>query len=479
LIIAGQVKKAEPFLVSAEIITKEIIDDKNSSKETVQYNKKLLGKICVAFSYLNSLLVRTEKIFDYSKTAMENLNEGDPLWYSWGHYSIGIAEMSRENLIESIKAFKIALEYANKSENIYLISTIACRLSALEARMGLYTSSYQRCSDIITFMNESGFSQIIKSESTFTGLYSFMAGVESMRTNFDDALESIKTAYSLYKKESDNTFKVNMLVIYSLTLYGRGDVSGANKMINEADDILKQNVIFPASMAMYIAMKGFMLIELKELEKANKFFKENGLEFDKKITYTNDLGYNTYALLLIIEKKFEEAEIILSKLLKLAQAANRIERIIETKVIYAILNNASGVKDKAIRNLIEALEYAADENIIMDFIFYHDKIKDLLKEVFKIQATTKTKIPKKLIDKLKFAIEKREKFIRTNLESVLSDREIDVLKLIAGDLSNQEVADKLFVSLNTVKTHVKNIFLKLAVDSRIQAVTKAKELGII
>jgi LuxR family maltose regulon positive regulatory protein len=125
------------------------------------------------------------------------------------------------------------------------------------------------------------------------------------------------------------------------------------------------------------------------------------------------------------------------------------------------------------------LEAAASEKILMSFVLYHSWISDMLKEVYKIQATTKTNIPKNSIDKLKLAIERREKFIKTNSESVLSDREIDVLKLITGDLSNQEVADKLFVSLNTVKTHVKNIFLKLAVDSRIQAVTKAKELGII
>ena len=62
---------------------------------------------------------------------------------------------------------------------------------------------------------------------------------------------------------------------------------------------------------------------------------------------------------------------------------------------------------------------------------------------------------------------------------MLSDRELDTIKLIAEDLSNQEIGDKLFISLNTVKSHVKNIILKLGVDSRIQAVTKAKELGII
>jgi len=479
LIITGQIQKADPFLASAEKITMQIINDNNSLESDVQYNKKLLGKISVAFAYMNSLLAHSEKILDYSKTAMENLSEDDPLWYSWGQYSIGIAEMFRENLKECNKAFESALVYAKKSGNINLISTIGCRLSAQEARLGLYTYSYQRCSDLINFMKESGYSQIIKSESTFTGLYAYMAGVEAMRTDFDDALESIKTAYSLCKNESDNTFKVNMLVIYSLTLYGRGDVEGAKKMLNEADDILKLNIIFPTSMAMYIAMKGFMLIEQNELEKANQFFKANGLELDKKISYSYEFGYSPYALLLIIERKFGEAEILLSKLLKMAQDANRIERIIEFKIIYSILNKATGNKETAIKNLIEALEDASGENILMSFVLYHAGISDLLKEVYKIQATTKTNIPKKLIDKLNLTLEKREKFIRNNSDSVLSVRELETLKLIAEDLTNQEIADKLFISLNTVKTHLKNVFIKLDVDSRAKVVAKAKVLGLI
>jgi LuxR family transcriptional regulator, maltose regulon positive regulatory protein len=410
---------------------------------------------------------------------MENLSEDDPLWYSWGWYSIGVAEMSRQNFAECIKAFENALVYGKKSGNIFLITTIASRLSPIEARMGLYTSAYKRCSDLISFIKESGYSQITKSESTYAGIYSMMSGIESMRTDFDDALENIKIAYNLCKKESNNTVKVNVIVMYSFILYGRGDVVGIKQVLNEADDILKLNIIFPYTRALYIAMKGFLLIKLNEFEKANHFFKENGLGFDKKITYSDDLGYYPYALLLIIEKKFEEAEILLSTLLKLAQAANRIERIIETKVIYANLNMAKGDKEKALINLIEALEAAASENILMSFILYHSGIKDLLKEVYKIQATTKTNIPKKLIDKLKLALEKRERFIKNNLVSMLSDRELDTLKLIAEELTNQEIADKLFISLNTVKTHLKNVFLRLDVDNRTKAVDKAKELGII
>ncbi len=351
LIIAGQIQKAEPFLVSAEKITMKIINDKNSSKEDVQYNKKLSGKISVAFAYLYSITADPEKTFSYSKAAMENLSEDDPLWFSWGWYSVGIAETARENFKRSIDAYEKALEYGKKSGNIQLISTIACRLSALESRMGLYTSSYKKCSDLLTFMKESGYSQIAKSECTFAGLYSSLAGIECMRTDLDDAFKNIKTAYNLSKNDSNNSNKVIVLSVYSLILYGRGDTAGAVKMLNEAEDIVKLNKIVLSIMAIYVAIKGIILIQQNELERAHHFFKEIGLGLDKKISYSDDHGYCPYALLLIIEMKFGEAEILLLKLLKLAQAANRIERIIEIKVIYAILNKATGNKEKALTNL--------------------------------------------------------------------------------------------------------------------------------
>ncbi|AEE49319.1 response regulator transcription factor [Haliscomenobacter hydrossis] len=61
----------------------------------------------------------------------------------------------------------------------------------------------------------------------------------------------------------------------------------------------------------------------------------------------------------------------------------------------------------------------------------------------------------------------------------LSKREYEVLTLIAQGYSNQEIAETLFVSLNTIKTHSSNVFLKLDVKRRTQAVQKAKEIGLL
>jgi len=61
----------------------------------------------------------------------------------------------------------------------------------------------------------------------------------------------------------------------------------------------------------------------------------------------------------------------------------------------------------------------------------------------------------------------------------ISKREYEVLELMAQGLSNQEIADKLFVSLNTIKTHSSNLFMKLDARRRTQAVRRAKELGLL
>src|SRR5258706_2432254 len=61
----------------------------------------------------------------------------------------------------------------------------------------------------------------------------------------------------------------------------------------------------------------------------------------------------------------------------------------------------------------------------------------------------------------------------------ISPRELEVLELISKGLSNQEIADQLFVSVNTVKTHTSNLFMKMDVKRRTQAIQKAKELQLI
>jgi LuxR family maltose regulon positive regulatory protein len=138
-----------------------------------------------------------------------------------------------------------------------------------------------------------------------------------------------------------------------------------------------------------------------------------------------------------------------------------------------------GHQDKALIQVIEAMEMAADENLFSYFLYELPYLADVYHAVFKLQAASKTKIPDKFAAHLKLLIERKEKLKKNPVVIDLSSRELDTLKLIAGDFSNQEIADKLFISLNTVKTHIKNIYLKLEADNRVKAIAKARELNLV
>jgi LuxR family maltose regulon positive regulatory protein len=479
LISAGKPEQAKPYLTSAENITRNRLNDKNSSGENSDYNKNLLGRIFVALAYLNSTEERPERIIEYCEKAMENLKEDNPLWFSWVWFSYGIAYNAGGDIQESNRAFKKAWEFAEKSGNLYLISAIAFRVADNEQQLGHYRLAFKKCSDLLTFMKKRGYSQIAKTEWTYAGLFTVMASSQAVWANMDKAHEYIKIAYDLSKTTRDISVKIPVLMLYSIVLYECGDTTGSEKIMNEMEDVMKQKTIAPFLIYIYISLKLFILIEMGQLDQAEILISAYGLGLDKKKSHLDDAAYISYVRLLIAQYKLDEAESLLSELFALASESKRIERLIGIKMYYAIIYKMRGNQDKAINHVIEAMEMAANENLFSYFLYDLQHTKDLLNEVFRIQATSKTKIPAKFVDTLKLLIERKEKVKKNHVAIDLSARELDTLKLIAEDLSNQEIADKLFISLNTVKTHVKNIYLKLEADNRTKAIAKARELNLV
>jgi LuxR family transcriptional regulator, maltose regulon positive regulatory protein len=479
LISAGKPEQARHCLTSAEILVANNLRDKYHASENIDNNKNLLGKIYVAFAYLSSNEEHPGKIIEYCEKALENLKDDNPLWLSWIWFSYGIAYYSDGDIQESRKAFKNAWEYAKKSGNLYLISAIAFRVADIEQQMGHYKSAYEKCTDLLAFMKERGYSQIAKTEWTYAGLFVVMASTQTIWANTEKAHEYIKIAYDLSKTTKDLSAKIPVLMLYSVILYDCGDTDGAEKKMNEIEDILRQNYIPPYLTSIYLASKIFILVETGQLDKAEDLITEYGLGLDKMKTHLNDMAYVSYARLLIAQYKLDQAEKLLSELYILANENKIIERLIGLKIYFAIIYKMRDDHDKALLNVIDALEMAAGENLFSYFLYDLYHIADLLKEAFKMQASSKTKIPDKFVANLKLLIERKEKSRKTHVSIDLSARELDTLKLIARDLSNQEIADKLFISLNTVKTHIKNIYLKLEADNRLNAIAKARELGIL
>ncbi|MHC2993732.1 hypothetical protein OB13_19915, partial [Pontibacter sp. HJ8] len=450
LITAGQIQKAAPLLTNAEKITRQKLAAGQVEEKATLYQKKLLGKLAIATAYQYSFLGKPDIILDYCRTALENLSEEDPLWFSWGGYTEGMAQLANENISESTEALKKALVFGKRSGNIYLITTIGITLGYTEGRLGLYKVSYKRSADLIEFLKENGYATLVKTDWTFAVLYANMAAIQYYWGDVAGASEQIKIAYNLCIREANITSKVLVLIIYSVLLYTEGDYIGAETKLKELEVAMQKNKVAPFLYSMYIGWKGTFLVVRKELEKSRAFLEDHGVVSGKTITYAEEYRYVAYALLLMAEYKLDEAYGLLSQLYAMASTQNRIERMIETKILLSILHLVRGEKEKGLSCLTESLEYAAADEIVMYHINYLDQINPLLQEVFKNQATGKGKLPHRFINSLKRTIEKRGNSASGNFG--LTTREQETLQLMAENLSNQEIADKLFVSLNTVKT---------------------------
>jgi ATP/maltotriose-dependent transcriptional regulator MalT len=177
LITAGKIEKAGPLLANGEEITRQAMAAGHAGAKAAGDHKKLLGKIAVAIAYQHSFLGRPEISLAYCRTALENLPEEDPLWFSWGWYAVGMAQIGNENIVESTGALKKALAFGKKSGNIYLITTIAITLAYNETRLGLYKVSYKRSADLIEFLKENGYAALVKADWTFAVMYANMAAI--------------------------------------------------------------------------------------------------------------------------------------------------------------------------------------------------------------------------------------------------------------------------------------------------------------
>jgi LuxR family maltose regulon positive regulatory protein len=154
---------------------------------------------------------------------------------------------------------------------------------------------------------------------------------------------------------------------------------------------------------------------------------------------------------------------------------------IQILILRALAENALGREDAALGVLLQALALAEPGGLIRIFVDEGEPMAQLL-----LEAATHRIMPD-YIGKLLtvFEAEKRKSEDKPDLPPAqpliepLSQRELEILKLIAHGLSNREVGERLFLALDTVKGHNRRIFDKLQVQSRTEAIARAREIGLL
>jgi len=189
-----------------------------------------------------------------------------------------------------------------------------------------------------------------------------------------------------------------------------------------------------------------------------------------------------FARILIAQNKLEEAGGLLQRVVGPAEESGRKTSVIEILILKALAYQAGGNINQAMIPLERALKLAEPLGYFRIFMDEGPPMARLLNGALSHEISPQ--YVRRLLDASGDAdivkIEPSKPLVRkSELVEPLSDREIEVIQLIAEGLTNQEIASRLYLSLNTVKVHTRNIYGKLGVTSRMQAVARAIGLGIL
>jgi LuxR family maltose regulon positive regulatory protein len=259
----------------------------------------------------------------------------------------------------------------------------------------------------------------------------------------------------------------------------RGDLDGALDLLKEAERLYMPD-FFP-NVRPVAALVARVWIAQGKLGEALGWAREQSLNVADDLGYLREFEHITLARVLLArsksnraERSIHEAREFLQRLLQAAEHGKRMGSALEILVLQALAYQIQGNISAALKPLQQALTLAEPEGYVRMFVDEGPCMAVLLEE-----AARRGIVPhyvRHLLQAPGSASERRP--VREDLIEPLSKREHAVLRLLRTDLDGPQIASELQVSLNTVRTHTKNIYSKLGVNNRRAAVRRAEELAL-
>jgi len=265
----------------------------------------------------------------------------------------------------------------------------------------------------------------------------------------------------------------------ALALVALGEVQLGQELLETAKENIDAKA-FPLIRLRFEAFENLLLLKQGNLAGPAAWVERSGLDIGQRVTSFQEIPLMVVARILYKTKRYEQALALLTNIRKFDVEKGRFGRLIYANIVTSLVLHALGRQDEALQLIEQAVSFAAVEGYMRPFLAEGPEVKELLLAV-------KSKEPEFITSLLgcftqtdgSIPSHPSEAGSNQGIIEPLSDRELEVLQLLAEGLSNQDIGKKLFISLGTVKWHVKNIYGKLGVKSRTQAIVMAQKLKLL
>ena len=485
LMCSGELEAAEPHLQTIERWLNRSNHPDAESTEMVVVNEaefqSLPATLAAARAYQAQTFGDLPSAIKHAQQALALLPEE---YYSeravpasllgLSYWANGDLEAAHRSFSEVVTSFKRAGNVLNTIDLSYLLADIRATQGRLRSAFG----SYQQAVEIATGYNR----------AVLRGTADLHLGISELYREWNDldtAEQQLQISQALDEQATLPGWPHRSGIAQARLKEAQGDLAGALDLLDTAERVYYRSPL--PDLRPLAALKARVWLKQGRVNEALNWVQQQGLSVNDNISYLREFEHLTLARVLIAQYRRDKqngpssrssidgCSTLLKRLLSEAKASGRLASTIEILVLQALMYEVQDNIPAALVPLKQALTLAEPEGYVRLFVNEGTPMAALLREATKYSSTLD------YVNQLQsvFGQTEGKKPVAQKLTEPLSERELEVLRLLRTELTGPEIASSLMVSLNTMRTHTKNIYNKLGVNNRRAAVRYAEELDLL
>jgi LuxR family transcriptional regulator, maltose regulon positive regulatory protein len=470
----------------------ELLEQAEHLKNQAGEAWEISAHIAVVRSFMAAMTGNLPGAVKSSKAAARQLKPADHWVYAMHQWVLGTVARMQGRFEASAQAFAAMLRTGLAIDNMWTVVTAATEQGFIHAVQGEFEQARRVFEDSLKRAEDGR----IQNFGCVSRLKTALANIRYEQGHLEAAMSLVEDAI-----EGNRFWKNPNHLVYAYTTRARiqlggGDFIGAKESLQLADQEMRGLPVMGVVTALLDSVKVQLWLAIGDIPAAADWLAQNATTVMPKKTrpqkklglYQEDVEIDqiSAARIMLAQKHVEEALELLNQLEEAAAAGARWRAVLQIMVLRASALDAVGQTQAAVDVLDNALRLASAQGAVRVFMDEGPAIERLLKITAKteregsddaVRLLSMYAAPKPTIRVRNVLAPAREK--RQPAVQPLSQREKEVLNLIAAGMTNYQIATQLVISTGTVKAHSANIYRKLAAGNRVQAVERARALNLL
>jgi LuxR family maltose regulon positive regulatory protein len=466
LALTGDLDRVEPTLQVPEKLL--------ASLERTDEVRTMQGTIAAARAQCANSKGKMHSAAEYARQALELLPDCSSISRSIRSVAtsiLGDASSFNGDVEEAKRAYTEAVRIGREANNLHMVIIASSNIADILVVQG----QLHRAADIYTQCLQMAVRPDGQRSPLAANIFASMGKLFYEWNRLDDADQYIHQCINLCRQWGDIGMQAYAHALRARLEQARGHPEQAEEAIREAERLIGGNQVSPHLFTQLKSVLARIWLAQGNLDRPSQHIQERGITFKDEIPYHREIDYDLLLRLLLARDDYEAAIHLSNRFLHQAEKIGQVDLIIEALILRALALQGKKENEQALEVLEKALTLAQPEGYVRSFL---DKGEAMTRLLCQIRSR---KSGDSYAAILLSQISQTSTMIQPSMQLLaepLTRREVEVLELIKAGCSNQDIAGQLVISLPTVKRHISNIYTKLGVESRTQAVAIGKELKL-